>query len=507
MIATELEAKVLRLYHVEKWRVGTIARQIGLHHNTVRRVLRDAGMVPAGRAQRASMIEAYLPFIGETLERYPRLPASRLYEMVRQRGYPGRPDHFRHLVALHRPRLPAEAYLRLRTLPGEQAQMDWGHFGTITIGRAKRALMAFVLVLSWSRHLFLRFYPNARLESFLRGHQAAFQAWGGLARVVLYDNLKSAVLERRGEAIRFHPRLWDFAQHYRFEPRPVAIARGNEKGRVERAIRYVRTSFFAARRFRDLDDLNAQAAQWCAGIAADRRCPEDPDLSVREAFEQERAHLIGLPDEVFATDEHAEVTVGKTPYVRFDGNDYSIPHTHVRRLLAVVASPVLVRVLDGSMVVASHRRSYSQREQVEDPEHIRALVQIKRAARGHRSVDRLHQAVPRSQQLLVVLAQRRFMSLGSATAALLRLLDHYGAAELDTAIAEVLERDTPHPHSVRLVLERRRHQRGAPPSMPVELPDDPRVRELVVRPHALADYDNLAAENADDKPSNAKRGR
>ena len=115
--------------------------------------------------------------------------------------------------------------------------------------------------------------------NFLRGHEAVFHAWGGLPRVLLYDNLKSAVLERQGDAIRFHPLLLAFAAHYRFEPRPVAVARGNEKGRVERTIRYIRDSFFAARTWHDLDDLNAQAEAWCLGPAADRPCPEDPSPS------------------------------------------------------------------------------------------------------------------------------------------------------------------------------------------------------------------------------------
>jgi transposase len=181
----------------------------------------------------------------------------RLYGMVRERGYQGGPTHFRHLISLHRPRPAAEAYLRLRTLPGEQMQCDWGHFGHLQIGRARRPLMAFVMVLSYSRDLYLRFFLDARMENFLRGHIGAFTRRGGLGRVILYDNLKSAVLERQGEAIRFHPRLLAFAAHYRFEPRPVAIARGNEKGRVERAIRHVRDAFFAARQFTDLDDLNA----------------------------------------------------------------------------------------------------------------------------------------------------------------------------------------------------------------------------------------------------------
>jgi transposase len=153
--------------------------------------------------------------------------------------------------------------LRLSTLPGEQGQVDWGHFGHVEIGRARRPLMAFVMVLSYSRQIYLRFFLDARMENFLRGHVGAFTAWNGLPRVLLYDNLKSAVLERQGDAIRFHPTLLAFAGHYRYEPRPVAVARGNEKGRVERAIRYVRDNFFAARAFADLADLNAQA-QPCA---------------------------------------------------------------------------------------------------------------------------------------------------------------------------------------------------------------------------------------------------
>ena len=131
--------------------------------------------------------------------------------------------------------------------------------------------MAFVMVLSHSRMVFLRFFLDARIDAFLRGHALAFVAFNGSTRVVLYDNLKSAVLERVGDAIRFNPTLLALAGHYRFEPRPVAPARGNQKGRVERAIRYVRDSFFAGRAFTDLDDLNAQAAQWCQGQAADRR--------------------------------------------------------------------------------------------------------------------------------------------------------------------------------------------------------------------------------------------
>ena len=497
-ISPELEAKILRYYHVEKWRTGAIARQLGIHHGTVARVLSQAGLPKMVRSSRPSILDPFLPFVLETLEQFPQLTASRVYAMVRERGYSGGPDHFRHLIAHHRPRPIAEAYLRLRTLPGEQGQVDWGHFGKITIGRAERALMAFVMVLSYSRQIFLHFYLDARMSNFLRGHEAAFQSWGALPRVLLYDNLKSVVLERQGQAIRFHPTLLEFCAHYRFEPRPVAVARGNEKGRVERAIRYVRDSFFAARAWRDLDDLNAQAKAWCWGQAADRPCPEDRSQSVRQVFEAERDQLLALPDNPFPTEDCEAVSVGKTPYVRFDRNDYSVPSAYTRCTLSVVASPDQVRVLDGDQVIAYHRRSYDQGEQIENPEHLAALVARKRRARRHRGQDRLIQAAPNSGELLAQAGQRGD-NLGSITAALLRLLDQYGTAELNTAIDEALGRGVPHPNAVRLCLERRREQRQQPPPLAVALPADQRVRNLVVRPHDLNDYDRLqAAPGSDD---------
>ena len=269
-IDKEQEAKILRYHFVEHWGVNTIAKQLGIHHSTVDRVLSQAGLPKAERTRQTSIVDPYHPMIIETLAQYPKLTAARLYAMAQARGYTGGHSQFRAHVAQLRPRKPSEAYLRLKTLPGEQGQIDWGHFGHVQIGRAKRPLMAFVMVLSWSRQIFLRFYLNQRMDNFLRGHVAAFDAFGGVARVLLYDNLRSAVLERQGEAIRFHPTLLDLSAHYRFEPRPVAVARGNEKGRVERAIRYIRDSFFAGRRWSNIDDLNAQAAAWCSGVSAHR---------------------------------------------------------------------------------------------------------------------------------------------------------------------------------------------------------------------------------------------
>jgi transposase len=498
-IAPDLVAQILRLHTVEKWRVGTIARQLHVHRDAVRRVLAGNCAPVHTSPLRPSRIDPYRPFILATLEKFPTLTAARLHAMVRERGYVGGPSHFRLLVAAMRPRPAAEAYLRLRTLPAEQAQVDWGHFGHLQIGRARRSLMAFVMVLSHSRMVFLRFFLDARMDSFLRGHSLAFIAFGGVPRVLLYDNLKSAVLERVGDAIRFNPALLALAGHYRFEPRPVAPARGNEKGRVERAIRYVRDSFFAGREFTGLDDLNAQAATWCLGTAADRRWREDSATSVRQAFEAERGRLLALPGNEFALGERVAVTVDKTPYIRFDLNDYSVPHTHVRRTLAALADEHTVRILDGAAELARHARCWDRGQQIEDPAHVQRLVEHKRAARAHRGCDRLAAAAPAAATLLERAAARGH-NLGSITAALLRLLERWGAAALQLAILDALQRDVPHPNAVRLALERARLDSGQPPPVALVLPEHVARRDAPVRPHALGSYDRQPDQPPEQPP-------
>lgn len=399
-ISKELEAKILRYFHVEKWKIGTISSQLHVHRDTVQRVLTQAGNT-AVLSTRPSLIDKYLPFILNTLKQYPKLTASRLYQMVIERGYIGGLDHFRHLIALHRPQPVVEAYFRLKTLPGEQAQVDWGHFGYIEIGDARRSLIAFVMVLSYSRKIFLRFYLNQSTANFLDGHMSAFMEWGGVPKVIQYDNCKNVTIERYGDAIHFNSQLLSFAAHYRYEPRPVAVARGNEKGRVERVIRYARSNFFAARKWKDLEDLNAQAAAWYNGPASNRPCPEDPKLSVQEVFNQEQPKLLALPDNPHPVEEKKVVKVGKTPYVRFDLNDYSVPYKYVRRSLTVIAKTNLITIVDGTDVIAQHKRSYDKGKQIELEEHLRELSEHKKRSRQSRGQDRLIQAVPISKEFLI----------------------------------------------------------------------------------------------------------
>lgn len=499
MISPEQVAEIRRLFFAEHWRVGTIATQFGLHPDTVRRALATERFARP-TVVRPSLLDPYRAFLQATLQRYPRLRATRLFEMVKQRGYPGSVVQLRRVVRTLRPAPAAEAYLRLTLLMGEQGQADWGSFGTVTIGRATRRLSAFVLVLSWSRALHAVFTLDQSLESFLRGHVEAFTAFQGAPRVVLYDNLKSAVLERQGEAVRFHPRLLELCGHYHFVPRPCAVAAAHEKGRVERAIRYLREAFFAARAFRDVEDLNAQFVHWRDTVAHTRRVPGDPTRTVAAALAAEQARLLPLPAHPFPTDAVRVVTAGKTPYIRFDRNWYSIPPTLVRVPLTLVADPHTVRLYHETAEVANHLRSYDADFTVEAWGHLEALVAAKRRAAGLTRRDRLRQAVPAVAALFERLAVRG-EPLGSHVARLAHLLDDYGAVELAAAVATALDREAPGAGVIAHLLEQRRRARGQRPPGPVVLPDDPRVRDLDVPSHALETYDDLTPRSDDPDPS------
>jgi transposase len=502
MIDAEQRARVRRLYYAEHWKVGTIADQLGLHHDTVRHAIEAERFTSTRRQAAPSVLDPFKPFIADVLAQHPRLRASRIFEMIRARGYASSEVVVRRYVRSVRP-LPREAFFKLETLPGEQGQVDWASFGKIQIGSATRSLSCFVMVLSSSRALYARFVLDQTMESFVRCHVLALEFFGGVPRALLYDNLKSVVLDRVGEHIRFHPRILELAGHYHFAPKPCAPYRGNEKGKVERAIQYLRHSFFEARRFSSLVDLNHQLADWIERIAFARPRPQDPERkSVRDAFHDEKPRLLALPEHPFACDLVRLVASGKTPYVRFDLNDYSIPAELVRKPLTLIASEVDVRLLDGSVEIARHVRSYDRLRKIEIPAHLEALAQEKQHAAELRGRDRLTAAVPRASALLEQVALRGG-HLGGTTSRLLRLLDREGPRELDVAIGQAILRGAASAEAVGAVLDQRRRARRAPPAIDVVLSQDARDRDVDVTPHSLDAYDDAlvvsAKEPSDDR--------
>ena len=350
----------------------------------------------------------------------------------------------------------------MRFLPAEQGQVDWAEFGRVRIGRATHTLMGLLVTLSYSRQTFLSLFYDARMPSFLQGHVDAFAAFGGVPRELMYDNLKSAVVTRRGSAVTFNPQMIALAGHYAFTARAAWPRSPREKARVERRVGFARTSFFAGRDIAaPLDELNAAAREWCLGPAAQRPWPDDDSMTVADAFAREREMLVALPRAPFPADEIRSVSIDQTCYARYQANDYSVPGTYATATLTLVASRDTVRILDAGREVARHERCYDRFMRISDPAHIKDIAARKRRARAMSQRDRLLTAVPRAEDMLARAGQHN-ENVGTIARTLLTLLDTHGADELDRAIAIALARRSHHPNTVRHLLETRRARRGLP---------------------------------------------
>ena len=483
-----VETEILRLHHAEHWPVGTVAAQLGVHPDVVRRVL---GLLKPRRPRppRPLLLEPYRSFIDETLEGHPRLRATRIYDMLVSRGFRGSPRTVRHFVAQVRPKPPREAYLRVSPLMGEQAQVDWAYVGEVNVPGGKRALWLFVMVLSWSRALWGEFVFDLTVHSLLRSLARAADFFGGSCRQWLFDNPKIVVLERAGDAVRFHPLLLDFAGKMYVQPRVCAVRKANQKGRVERAIRYLRDRFLSARHITSIEQGNDELAHFRDTIAAERNHPTLPGKTVRECLEQERGVLLAPPPVLPPTDLVMSARVDKTAFVRFDRNAYSVPPQHVLETLTIAADDCRVRVVDGhGNAIADHPRCWGRQQVIEAEEHRAQIIAHKRGAADSKGRDRLRAAAPNIEPLFA-----RWLEMGcnisSMTTRTIMLLDLYGQDLFARAVDDVLERGTWDIGAISQICEQRRAATTRPVPLPIALGDHVPERDVI--PHSLESYDAL----------------
>ena len=213
------ENEIRRLHDVEKWKRGTIVSSLGVHSDVVERVLDHGASRPLVLSPRASLVDPYVDFIDETLKLYPRLRATRLFDMIQLRGYEGGVATLRRHVAEVRPVPRGEVYLRTERLIGEQSQIDWAHVGSLAVQGGERPLWVFVLMLAYSRAMWAELVFDLTVESLRRSLVRAARFFDGVTRQWLFDNPKTVVLERHGDAVRYHPGLLEIAGALRVQPR------------------------------------------------------------------------------------------------------------------------------------------------------------------------------------------------------------------------------------------------------------------------------------------------
>jgi transposase len=244
MLTTDQINDLHRLYWSEHWPIRKIERHLNMGWKTIRKYLDAPAQGPA-RRDRPSKLDAFKGAITEWLEKDPLVTAAVIEQKLRPMGYQGGHSIVREYVRHARPKVtPKRAFVRMEPLAGERFEVDWGHFGALTYSGDTRKLYAFALVDAHSRMLYVEFTHSQSFETFARCHIHAFTALGGVAREIAYDNLATAVVEHDGRLIRFLPRFLGFAREYGFFPHACNPASGWEKGKIERAIGYLRQNFW-----------------------------------------------------------------------------------------------------------------------------------------------------------------------------------------------------------------------------------------------------------------------
>lgn len=341
MLKVEDRFMIKELHH-KGVSISDIARLTGHDRKTVRAVIQG----PLLRQRRpttprASKLDPFTPYLAQRIADGV-VNAQKLFHEIQAQGYPGQKSLVRNFVQPFRQARPAQATVRFETAPGEQAQVDWGHFGTIEHRGQPHKLYAFLFTLGWSRAIYLEFTVSLTSAVFLRCHVHAFHALGGIPRRILYDNLKSVVLDRDPDgAIHWNPTFLDFAAYYGFAPAACRPYRAQTKGKVERGIGYVRTSFWPGLTVVDLADLNGQAREWTATIANRRVHGTTREVPVARLPHEGLHSLAGQPD--YDTSLVGYRRSSRDARISYGGNFYSVP-------LAYAGQQVLVRELEGAVL-------------------------------------------------------------------------------------------------------------------------------------------------------------
>jgi transposase len=467
-----------------------IARGLGLAARTVRKWLKEPYR-QRKRVQRASVLDPFKGQIMGMLKEHP-YSAVQVLAMLEDQGFSGGITTVKDYIQQIRPR-HQEAYLTLAFAPGECAQVDWGSWEVITVGNTRRRLSFFVMVLGYSRLLYVEFTLGQSQEHFLACHRHAFECFGGVPAKIMCDNCKTAVLcHPHGLAPMLNPRYADFAAHYGFTVKACTVRKANEKGIVENAVGYVKHNFLAGRPITQFDSLNPAVSLWLEQIAnvrihgRTRRRPVD-------LFVAEKPKLKALPPHPYDCAMIDGASVDRQFRVRVDGNRYSVPAAYVGRRLLLKLYLDRLCLYDGEKLVAEHLRSYERNRDFENPEHARPVLERKKRADEQHLLKRFLSLSPQAESYYRQLAERK-LSWRLHLRKIVALADVYGAEKVARALADALCYHAFSSDYIANILEQR--ERRLPEPGPLHLARKQDLLDLELPAPDLSIYDTDDAQPA-----------
>ena len=362
--------------------ISEIARRTGYDRKTIRAVVKGpVSAVSQKRKAKASKLERFVPHLKQRIADGV-LNCNKLFAEIQKQGYQGGKSLVKNFVQPYRAARQAQATVRYETEPGEQAQADWGHFGFIEHHGQRRKLYVFVMTLGWSRAMYIEFTVSADAAWWLRCHVHAFEYFGGVPKVVLHDNLKTAVLGRDADGtIHWNARYLDFAGYYGFTPKACQPYRAQTKGKVEAGVRYVRSNFWPGLRFVDLADLNRQARDWLDGTANVRVHGTTGAVPFARLPQEPLQSTFGKP--VYDTCLVSLRRATKDCYVSYAGNYYSVPAEYARKTLKLKETEdARLLVLNAQdELIAEHRLVTGHHQRIAVPAHYANIGQGVRSAK------------------------------------------------------------------------------------------------------------------------------
>jgi transposase len=426
--------QIHHLHKVEHLNQAQIAAELQLDEGTVSKWLNIEQYRPCQMPKRPSKLDAFKGVIIRMLERHP-YSCAQLLPRLKEQGYTGGYSILKAFVQHVRP-APTPAFLTLQFAPGECAQVDWGQAGAVSVGSTRRRLSFFVMVLCHSRMLYVQFTLAETMEHFLAAHQQAFEFFHGVPLQVMVDNCKVAVLtHRRGEPAVINPRYLDFANHYGFTIQPCAVRQPQQKGRVEKAVDYIKRNFLNGLELTTFDPINPAVRVWLDTVA-NVRVHGETRQKPADLFTQEQKQLRPLSALPYEAAVVKPVRITGRFRVIVDTNRYSVPARYASSaLLTLKAFPERLCFYHEQQLVAEHVRSYDRHQDFEHPDHAAPLLAERQTARRQQLLARFLTLSPQAAEYYRQLETRRTVPRHHVQK-IVALSDIYGPEKVGRALED-----------------------------------------------------------------------
>ncbi len=464
MISYPVFCQLRELHEQKHLTIPQIAAELALDVKTVAKWVERTAYQVRKAAKRPSKLD---PFKGQIVARLERhsYTAQQLLQQLKSQGYTGGYSILKEFVRLVRP-VRKPAFLMLEFAPGECAQVDWGSFGSIAVGSTRRRLSFFVMVLCHSRMMYVEFSLMEGMEHFLCCHRHALEFLGGSPAKVMIDNLKVGVLEHpRGQPARFNPRYLDFAAHYGFCPVACQVAKGNEKGRVENGVGYVKKNFLNGLDIPSFAAVNPAARQWLETVANVRLHGETHCKPI-ERFAQEKPLLRPLPAMPYDCAVIRPIPANACCRIVLDTNRYTVPFLYASQKLTLKLYPEKLLLYHYEKLIATHLRSYDRRQDIANPDHIQDLLVHRQRARQQTYLQAFLSLGPQADLYARRLQEKR-LNAPHHIQKIVALSQIYGLDKTVRAVADALAYDAYGCEYIANILEQR--ERPSPAPSPLHL--------------------------------------